>query len=103
MKKQVSSFSSIILYKVNHKKLTGTGYLEEEISNFHMLNNQSGTISGQIELEGVYDQFFQKYKVEGGTFKFKLNGNSVVYTGRWSLKRNRYLAYNKLTPLNFGF
>ncbi len=87
LKEQAKGSASITLYKVNHQKLTGIGYLEEEVSNFNMLNNQDGIISGPIELDGVYDQFFRKYAVKGGTFKFKLNGNFTEYTGKWSLKR----------------
>ena len=81
-----------VLYKVNGQILIGVSDVNIKVSNFSILNNQSGLMQGIIELEGYYEQDSRKYTVENGTFKFQLRGAlfnvpDSLYTGKWTLKR----------------
>lgn len=56
-------------------------------------NNQSGLITGEIELEGTYTQKGRAYTVENGDFKFywrnaeEFGMTDTILKGTWSLKR----------------
>ncbi len=81
-----------VLYKVNDNMLIGASNANLIVSDFNMLNHQSGLMQGFIELEGNYEQHRRAYQVENGTFKFRLNGAlynvpDSTYTGKWTLKR----------------
>lgn len=81
-----------VLYKVNDRILNGASNANLIVSDFSMLNHQSGLMQGFIELEGDYEQHRREYQVENGTFKFQLHGAlynmpDSVYTGKWTLKR----------------
>lgn len=80
-----------VLYKVEGH-LIGVSNVNIKVSNFSILNSQSGLMQGNIELEGEYQQSGKAYKVENGTFKFQLRGalynlQDSVFTGKWILKR----------------
>lgn len=81
-----------VLYKVNDKILIGASNANLIVSDFSILNHQSGLMQGFIELEGDYEQHRREYQVENGTFKFQFHGGlynipDSVYTGKWTLKR----------------
>lgn len=81
-----------VLYKVDNHILTGISDVSIIVSNFNIINNQSGLIQGDIELLGEYKQKHNAYLIENGTFKFKLWGAlynlpDTTYTGTWTLRR----------------
>lgn len=81
-----------VLYKVNDNVLIGASNANLMVSDFSILNHQSGLMQGFIEVEGNYEQHRREYQVENGTFKFRLYGAlynmpDSTYTGKWILKR----------------
>ncbi|AEA43849.1 hypothetical protein [Fluviicola taffensis] len=81
-----------VLYKVNGRTLIGVSNVIMSVSNFAILNHQSGLMLGKIELEGSYKQEFRKYTVENGKFEFQLQGGlfslpDTILKGKWTMKR----------------
>lgn len=81
----------LILYKVENRFLTGVDDLSMDVSNFNMINGQSGQIHGRIEMKGEYKRHLRHYSVDNGTFDFKIAGSpfnvpDTIYSGKWTLK-----------------
>lgn len=79
------------LLKVEDKFLAGGDMLGINVTNFNMINNQSGKLYSSIEMKGLYTRNGRHYQVDNGTFVFKLGGTpfnvpDTIYTGSWSLK-----------------
>ncbi|MDR0801913.1 hypothetical protein [Fluviicola sp.] len=58
-------------------------------------NNQSGLVTGNVEMEGTYTQKGRAYTVENGDFKFYWRNadedfgmNDTILKGKWTLKRS---------------
>ena len=91
----IEVFNGYIFLKTGDKKLICSDqiYLDSN-SPVAFANGQSGSFKGDIYFEGNYTQKGRAYTVDNGTFEFIWRDestqqpvNSIVYKGKWTLKR----------------
>lgn len=91
----IDVFNGYMFLKVKGNKLICTDPLYLNSSTpVAFANGQSGSFKGDIYFEGNYTQKGRAYTVDNGTFEFiwrdESTGqpvNSIVYKGKWTLKR----------------